>query len=237
MDGLIAAGFQIIRSMPRDEWMSSALLPSRILSLSDCICPQFPGWYAFSFGSESDEERREAFHDLGVSAHQQQAAIDWATEHFGVTFGSPGVYYSLAEASADKHRFFPERDDIAVLGAGLPGEFVDCFLAHTIPPPTRPGFAPNGESGWREVVKERKILPEGTVLGFELLDVEIGVLAHSWLCNGLETTFADKLGVRPNEHGYIACLDDAKRCCEEIERGRVGAEPGLWLPWGIVRYA
>ena len=95
-----------------------------MLSIADCICPQFPGWYALSFSSDSDEERRQALSDLGVPIEKHQSMIDWATQRLGVTFGTPGVYYSLEAALDDKREFFSDRDDMAILGVGLPEEFV-----------------------------------------------------------------------------------------------------------------
>jgi hypothetical protein len=66
--------------------------------------------------------------------------------------------------------------------------------------------------------------------------VELGGLSHSWICNGLESHCAEQLNIRPNVAGLIEDLAEAERCCQEISRDEVGAEPGLWLPVALVVY-
>jgi hypothetical protein len=83
----------------------------------------------------------------------------------------------------------------------------------------------------------RERLTTGRLLGFELLNLEDGLVLHTWLCNKLETHCANALGIRPNAAGCIETLEDAQRCREEISREEVGAEPGPWLPFALVEYA
>ena len=73
------------------------------------------------------------------------------------------------------------------------------------------------------------------LLGFEPL-VFNGGLSCSWLCNGLETTVAEQLGIRPNASGLISTFEEACRCVEFISRDEIGAEPGLWLPWLVIEH-
>lgn len=83
--------------------------------------------------------------------------------------------------------------------------------------------------------KRRERLPAtGRRLGFEPVTVAYGSLGHSWVCNGLETHCAQTLGILPNSMGLVESLQDAERCCEEIERPETGSEPELWVPLGLV---
>src|SRR5262249_37553261 len=135
-----------------------------------------------------------------------------------------------------RSRFF-SNSDLRVLGLGLPLKYRDSFLAAAAPPPSRPGSSPEGRSGCLRVLDSGGALPgTGVALGFELLNVDSGPIDHSWLCNGLERYFADNLRVSPAPNGFLPDLGDAVRCCEAIERGDVGAEPGPWFPWLIVDY-
>ena len=93
-----------------------------------------------------------------------------------------------------------------------------------------------GESGWFEVVKKLQPLPDGQFLGFELLNVDYGNVSHSWICNHLDVRFSETLGIQPNRWGLIEELENARQCCDDINEEKVGAEPGLWLPWALVKY-
>ena len=232
----IAAGFLLIKPCPRPDWSSATLLPPEIISASDCFCPQFPDTYALEWSSRSEEERAEGFDSVGLPPDLRPAAAKWATENFEKSFGWPGVFYSLEEAQAARKTFFPEESGLLLIGLGLPGEFVPEFLEDAAPPPPKEGYAPMGASGSYQLVKKLQPLPEGQLLGFELLNVEFGSPSHSWLCNHLEVHFSEALGIKPNRWGMIEDLEVAIRCCDEINDRKVGAEPGLWLPWGIVRY-
>jgi hypothetical protein len=77
---------------------------------------------------------------------------------------------------------------------------------------------------------------EGSPLGHELLNTEGGHPCHSWICNGLEADFAKRMQAAVNEHGYIDKFETARECTQAIDRGDIGAEPGPWFPWLIVRY-
>lgn len=72
------------------------------------------------------------------------------------------------------------------------------------------------------------------MLGFEPL-VADGGLSCSWICNGLDREADEKLGIPTNSLGLIDNPDDAARVVTYIREGGRG-EPGLWLPWLLVRY-
>jgi len=235
-DEILAAGFLLSRPLTRPEWFTGELLPDRMLSASPCICPQFPGEYAISWCSAEPGDRASGFDEIGIPSELRDEALEWATRSFEVLFGWPGVFFTLEAAQAAHSRFFAQ-GDVAVLGLGLPGRYREEFLIEATPPPPKAGFAPTGESGWLKVIRAGKSLPAGgTPLGFELLSAESGLLGHSWLCNGLERIFAERYGVRPNAAGFIESLEDAVLSSAAIETDDLGAEPGPWFPWLIVRY-
>jgi hypothetical protein len=233
---LTAAGFLLIKPFPRPDWGSKRLLPQEIISASDCLGPQFPDAYAIKWTSDSEENRAKGFDSVGLPPDRRTAATEWATENFQKSFGWTGVFYSLQEAEKAKALFFPKDSNILLIGLGLPTEFTADFLEYAAPPPTKEGYAPMGASGWFEVVQKLQPLPEGQFLGFELLNVEHGNVSHSWLCNHLVVHFSETLGIQPNGWGFIEELADARQCCEDINDEKVGAEPGLWLPWAVVKY-
>lgn len=232
----LSAGFLLVKPVERPAYMDKELLPRRIVSACDCICPCFPGIYAIAWSAESAERRAAAFDQIGVPAAERDAVQRWATESFEEHFGWPGVFFTLDAAREARSRIF-SRGDVDILGLGLPAFYRDAFVVGATPRPSKPGFAPVGKSGCLKTIEAGNPVPStGIVLGFELLSTIMGQVDHSWLCNGLERHFANKLGIRPNEQGFITSLIDAGRCCEAIERGDVGAEPGPWFPWLVVRY-
>jgi len=114
---------------------------------------------------------------------------------------------------------------------------VDKFLEAAKPPDSKGKGGPVGTSGICDAVQKRRhVEAGGTVLGFEPMVYDLA-MSCSWLCNGLEVEAKEKLGISPNEHGFIGTAEDAARCVGHISREDVGAEPGLWLPWLIVEYS
>jgi hypothetical protein len=237
-DNILAAGFLLIRPTPRAHYMSPKLLPANIISLSECICPRFPGPYAIDWASATEDQRSHDFDKVGLPPQDRAAALTWATGAFGIEFGWPDVFYKLEYALAARERFFREDAGIRAVGVGLPREYSDVFVEDSTPLPPKPGFATTGESGYLEVIKTNCSLPGGgTQLGYEPLGVEFGVPSHSWLCNGLEEHCFATLSVRPGQNGLLATREEAVRCCAEIDREEVGAEPGPWMPWLLYEYA
>ncbi len=230
----VAAGYLIVRPARG----RSLLLPAEVLSASDCVCAQFPRSSALSWSSSSAERRNADFDAIGLPRLRRRDAEAWATSEFGVRFGWPGVFYSAAAAIEVRNQLFGPDSKLAVLGIGLPRMWLDAFLAEAPAVSPSPGIASLGECGHVQTVARMKPLEaSGESLGFELLNLEFGQLSHSWLCNSLEVHCDLHLGIRPGPAGFLASLESANRCREEISREEVGSEPGLWLPLLVVRYA
>jgi hypothetical protein len=236
MKSLMSAGFLLIKPSPRPNWEGKSLLPEQIVSSSACLCPSFPEPYAISWSSGSEDDQKRRFKKLGLPVERQKEAIDWSTEQFGQVFGWPNVFYRLEDAVAARNRFFPLAD-LRVIGLGLPMEHAARLIDYATPPPQQAGYAPDGASGYYEMAQRSQALPDGgNQLGYELANVDLGMLAHSWLCNHLEEHCANTLGIFPAANGLLPDLASAKQCLAEITKEEVGAEPGLWLPWALVEY-
>ena len=117
---LITAGFLLIKPSPRPDWGSENLLPSEIISASDCLCPQFPDSYAIQWTSDSEENKAKGFDSVGLPPELRAAATEWATENFQKSFGWTGVFYSLQEAETARALFFPRDSTLWLIGLGLP---------------------------------------------------------------------------------------------------------------------
>jgi hypothetical protein len=232
-----SAGFLLIKPVVRPSYVSAQLIPDEVISASDCICPQFPGPYAISWCNTPDQDRVSLLTLTGVSQELHGRAIEWATAEFGQTYGWPGVFYTADAAYDARARFIAEPETVKVIGLGLSEELVPDFVNEAMPPMSPPGYAPSGQSGYLECVKRGKPLPPGgRLLGFEPLNLQLGMLEDSWLCNGLERHCATTLQVRPSANGLLASFEEAMRCCAEINRDEIGAEPGPWYPFLLAEY-
>jgi hypothetical protein len=217
--------------------VSAQLIPNEVISASDCICPQFPGPYAISWCETPDGDRASLLAAVGVPRELHGRAIEWATSVFGEVYGWPGVFYTAEAAREAKAQFFASAESVKVIGLGLPEEFAIEFVSEATPPASPPGYAPSGESGYLECLKRTNQLPQGgRTLGFELLNLQLGMLEDSWLCNGMEGHCALKLQIRPSANGLLSSAEEAMCCCAEIARDEVGAEPGPWYPFLLVEY-
>jgi hypothetical protein len=235
---MIGAGFLLMKSVRRDDDRSPELLPTQLLSASSCISRHFPGTYAMSWCQDDEAARAKGFDEIGLPVPLRAEATEWATKQFDKSFGWVATFFELADAIAIRDRFFAGDPDIIVAGLGLPDQYVAAFLEDAAPPPTLPGFAPMGASGYFQAAsRNQPVEPNGELLGFELLVTDAGRLDCSWLCNSIEVHCFRELGIRPAANGLLPDLETAERCLAEITNESVGAEPGLWLPWAIYKYA
>ncbi|WP_326561171.1 hypothetical protein [Micromonospora sp. NBC_01796] len=91
----------------------------------------------------------------------------------------------------------------------------------------------------RSNLSEQVPTPAGTILGFDVLGFSAW-LFHSRLCYGLDEQALEKLGIRPNEHGLLASLDEARQVAE-LTNNKRGEHDGTpfdvdWLPALITQH-
>ena len=236
LNDFVSAGYFLARLSEREPWMSAELLPERILSACDCICSFFPDAWTMDWSS-SPAERSKGVSAFQIPADRIADVVSWADGSFQKAFGWPRVLYSLADARAAQALLGPAVDGVTLFALGLPTDLVGAFLAAAEPPPQKEGYAPVGVTGYFRCVSRRERLADGgEPIGFELLSTWMGLLTHSWLCNGLEKQLHEKVGLIPNEYGFIANLDSARDGARRINAGELKGEPEEWFPWLVVRY-
>ena len=226
----LSAGYYVARRSERAAYMSSDLIPEKVLSASRCICDFFPDDWAIEWASVTNEERSKAASTFGISSADLPTVVTWATEAFDNEFGWPDAFYTLDAARKARTRFLPDDFEVVVFGLGLHEADVENFLAAANPIQYL-GFAPVGESGIFQCVSAGTSIAEGgQIAGFELLTTYNGLLTCSWLCNGLEKECANHLGIRANRVGFVETYAEASRCTEFISKPETRARPRLWLP-------
>jgi hypothetical protein len=227
-------------SRPRRDY-NDPPFPDSYLSISGDICDFVPDSWAIEWAHQDDtpEERAKTFN---LEPETFKTLTEWSTAHIGKKFGAWNVIYQLETAQYLRTRFLSHLIDITLFGIGLHSRFYKNFIEKTAPPPTQPGFAPNGEFGIHTSIKQKRFLaPGGISLGFELVNQGRAGMRCSWLDIGLEKN-AQEMKIQINEFGLIDNLEDAIKYTNLVTEGKVklGAiitEPGPWLPWLLVDYS
>jgi hypothetical protein len=229
----VAGGYFLLKSVPRQMWLSADLLPEDILSLSECISPSvqiYWGWH-----ENGQAEARQ----FGVPEERLADLREWLTLGERVHFSN--VFYSVSAAQEFVAEFLPAVEHLHLLGIALPRGLVDAFLQtnkQTVYNSTD-GKYEEAEYGINEILRKGEPLsPYGHVLGFEVLSYNYH-LGHSWLCNYLERKMHTLYGIRPNSRGFIDTLEEAMQVYEwiaEDEQKGQRAEPEPYYPWLVVEY-
>jgi len=227
-----SGGYFLTMAVDRPEYVTAELLPSRLLSLSDCICDFIPNVWAVEWASVEAEQRVAEALKFNVPSSALPDIVNWTTERMNTgALGWPCVFFSTRDARDFARRFLNVIPDLKLLGIALHTDLVDEFLSEEKPGPSQ------GEPGIYTAISSRKPLePGGSELGWEVLCYEYGGF-HSWLCNSLESDVAKKCGIKPGAAGFIASANDALAAAEYCGREDVGAEPGFWAPWLVMEYS
>ncbi len=225
----VFAGYRVTQPVARPDYVSSELMPSKIVTGSPCIAHFVPDAWALAWTRPTEAELDAAARALGLASEQ----IATITKHVTAAFDREQIGWPNVVTSADALEalatLLPRSRPWIVLTLGLHRCHLDEFLSTHTP---RPG---EGTPAVYELIAERRALPAGgRCLGFELLGHDVGGQPHSWLCNGLEVECQRKLGIVPNSQGFLANEQDAERAAAHVSGDEVGAEPVLWLPWLLI---
>jgi hypothetical protein len=161
---------------------------------------------------------------LGLDSHTYEEMEQWINKEFQHNFDFPDVFNKYESAAEFCHKFLYNQKDLSIVGVGLPKVHRDTFLEDQ--EDLRYGICKN-------LNKSLSIDSNSTILGYEVLGFEFGGF-HSYICNGLEDEYYNKYGLKLNENGFIATMDEAQTLSDYTNEGIVGAEPVLWLPWAIL---
>jgi hypothetical protein len=230
------AGFFITKKIDRPEYCSDELLPDKIISLSNCICKFIPDTWCIEWTGDKNDLRDYSANYFSIDTNLQKKFAKWITGQFDKNFGWPNVIFQIEMAKEIISSFVEAIDEILIIEAGLHRQFLKSFIAAAESTPSAEGYAPIGRQGLLEVILNRNRLSDnGVTLGYEPLVFNYS-LSCSWLCNGLEKVAHEHLEIVPNTEGLINCFNDARRCVEFISRDEIGSEPGLWLPWLLIKH-
>ncbi len=227
----ISGGYFLARPAKRSVHMNAGLLPETLFTATDCIVDLVPNTWSIEWTQDTQAARQEAAAKFGLKGSELESFTAWCTSALaGGELGWPDVFLSLDVALRVKREFLSRATSLAVIGIALPYDLVSTFLAETRVE------AGQGEPGVVTAVRAgRAPSAEGQVLGYDVLGWDFGGF-HSYICNGLETEFADVFELKPNRWGFFDQLNDARRCADHCNLETTGAVPALWMPWRVAIY-
>jgi len=223
-------GYYLVKGSELQEAMNKDVLPSMIFSVSSCICKIYPGIWALSQVKSSEEEIEHVKEELNLDNSgffELQRYVDLLFN--SNRFGWPDVFLDINTAKEFYNKYLKHMSHIKLLAIGLSKEYADKFLDREKP------LYGYGKPGVYENLWARKYMETSKERGFEILGYDSGSF-HSFICNGLENDYRDRLNIRLNGNGLIELYEEAVRASEYTMRNDVDAEPVQWMPWIIYEY-
>lgn len=234
LNGYVSGGYFLALPAKRDEWFSAERVPERFVTLSRCLTAIAPGAWAIEWSPIDPESRLGDAAPFGIDGKGLKDVIAWSTA--ALDEGRllwPNVFRDVDVAREFAGRFLGRSRDAMVLGIGLPRDGVEGFCQDA----ARAAREMNSvEAGIPELLGAgRELAGDGKRLGHDILGYDLGNF-HSFLCNRLDEAFEQELGVTLNGSGLVDDLEQAWECADLAADPSIGAEPGLWYPWVVVRY-
>ena len=232
LNNYVAGGYFVVK-YSYDGLQRSNLLPERLISLSECVCPQLEVVWGWNIEQYDHKDRVSNF---GIATDKIHAFCQWCSGK------EPGALYSLDIAREFIAEFLPDTSEVVLVGTAMHKDMVGDFLSAN---KQKVYFA--NEQVYKEfihgvnyVLNEGNLLPMGgKLLGFEVVGYSYNDLGHSWLCSGIEKDMHELFGMRPNRYGLIDSYEEAKKVYDwiaEDEMQGTRSEPDPYYPWLIVQY-
>ena len=237
-------GYYLVEGSDRSNWMNPSLIPQKFYSVSNCICSHHPSLSMLSWTCDAGDKEKYRT-KLGLTVKEFQALQNKADRWFDLDLYAWGeVLLDLDLAKEFAANYLSHLQNIKLLAIATTANYRDLFLQSE-------SALNNSEIGICQALKSHQTIEiERTLasrynglqtrnaqardfLGYEILGYEYGGF-HSFVCNHLETDFANKLKIKLNQYGLIEQYDLATKASDYANNPNTGAEPVLWMPWAIV---
>lgn len=219
-------GYYLVKPTYLSRCINDRKVPSKVYTVSDCICDIFPSTWALPWVTSRDWELERAKSVFGI--------LDFDSIHTHLNqlfdqelFGWPNVICDLKTAHTIYNGYLRNIEDIKLLAIGLPTQYMDEVLEDL-----QPGEG-QGSSGLFLNLSKRILLDCTKELGFDVLGLDYPSL-HSHLCHGINYEICDEYSIPTNIHGFIDSFAEAEKLAEVLLEPQSGAEPAFWLPWKVV---
>jgi hypothetical protein len=229
--GLTCLGYYVVRLFEPPATLSGDLLPEKVLTVSPCLNESFPNSWALDWVKCTDEERAASASRLGIPSTD----LPRVSARVGELFNSgalawPNVWRQLEVARSVTRELLEESGDLALVGVGVPREFVAPLLSE---------LAPQSQEGapgvYLAALADERMSAGGSLAGWEVLGFERGA-CHSWLCNGIHVDAASRVERFLGALGLLESEAAAREILRIMAEDPEKAEPATWVPAAVVQY-
>ncbi|QVK17041.1 hypothetical protein KHQ81_09085 [Mycoplasmatota bacterium] len=204
------AGYMLVKITDRASCMNDNVLPQKILSVSACICDQFPF------------EVKKARESLHIDNKTFKVMKKWVQVKIneGKIFCN-SLFIDLSDIKEFYNLFFTNLNQIKIIGLNIHKKYFDIIIEEEN----------NHSYGVAEVIKPKRPADStGKILGYEILGD-----FHSYICNGLEDDYYKEFNLKLNSNGFISSLEESEMLANYTNENELG-EPVFWLSWLIIEY-
>ena len=170
-------------------------------------------------------DETESLKEFQISAATLKSIQAWTEEmdHKGKT-GYIDIFYEIEVAKEYKERFFPNVDEVELLGLYLPNTEANLLVDDFVPQDK--GFGRVGiEIGLSKRIAETE---SGIELGYDLIGVEPGGSFHSFQCHDLGAELAKRFKIKINDFGLLSSEHNWQEQVAFMNDEVNGCEP---VPW------
>lgn len=222
------AGYFLIEGVKRAAHMSAEILPEMIYSVSTCLGDLHPPMEMLSWMTKEGFSPEKYQQRLGLSDEAFLEVITKVDQFFEVqTFGFNSVFFQENTAQEFAKTYLHKLENLKLFQAIVPVQLAEQILAES----QTEAYTPDGLD---TVISKKEIVEtdSSTLLGYEVIVYDFGSCC-SFICNGLEKSFQNDLGIKINPKGYIPSLNEAIKAADYCNLESTGAEPGYWFPVGM----
>lgn len=218
-----SGGYFLIKAN-KPDWtqLQTPLLPEKLVSLSNCMCPKLGAHWGWIPGNP------EAALKFGIPENKLSEFLEWCVTEYKADMDFWCMFYSPDSARRFVERFLPDRSDLFLIGAGLHKSLEATNLRE---PPTSEPYPIE-----RRIEQHLPLDEGGTVLGFEVISFSYGDFACSWLCSCLHEEMYNLYGIRPGQYGLLETQESARQIYQWITENKHRAEPEPYDYWLLISY-
>ena len=223
------AGFFLVEPAPRSQFPTRALLPEFVISISSHICDLHPSFGSLSWVDGSGFVIDNCEGNLNLSNEELIKAVEYTNKLFNeAQFGFDQIFCEKEGAELFHQIFLHKVSNVKLFQVFILAELSNTLIDQ---------MDNNFRSPYGIVISLKRknlvFMKDSDLIGYEIICHDLGNF-HSFLCNSLEKAFLEKLDIHLNRRGLISSLEDAIRASNFCNTEESGAEPGYWLPCGLL---
>ncbi len=159
-------GYFLVQGVQSPDRMNKTLLPSKLWTVSQCLCEIYPDNWVFSWGTKSPNDNKDYQAILKLDDDTFKLMQAWADEMFSKgELGWPYVFMNVATAQHFCLQYLQNIPDIKLLSIALSDTYWAEFIENNKPEPGR------GAGGIYQKLLQKQVYDGNAITrGFELLE-------------------------------------------------------------------